>query len=678
MIFVFDNIEINTALVTITRNRQALEIEPKLFSLLVYLCQNPNRAISRDELINTVWENRFVSEAAINRAIGQLRKHIEDDTSHPKYIRTVSKVGYRLDAVVQHIPQAQFQWEAKKQLSNNKRNISPKAVIFIFFVLISIILVLFTVPQLDTPQLSTSVSIDNISPITTSSNISFNPHFDTANNELLYLFKEHSRSSAQIKAFNSQHKTLELSQDNYYYTDVVSFDDTRVIASRLTDLKQRDCEIVTINKITHETQKITDCGKSIINDLLFDKVSNMLYYRFRKNVSHPYAIYAISLASFRIHQLSRPVSTGNGLGHTVFALSSNKQQLAMIEYQSTAEDELQVFDLQSQQIIQRHSVPKDIHSVLYRSPTSLLMVNSEGMHSLDLVNAQITSVEHTAEFGRFSYKGDNEIVFEKYYFQSNLVQIPLDTTESTNLTKLMGVNGNASIAHHSDTIIFYAITPQSTAIKLRQPDGEILDSQFPETARHVANFDWFDDDSQLVASVNSQLYLLNLKNLKWRRLPLDFKTIHHVSVIDGENVLFSAEKNGDWNLWSLDLATNALTLMTNTEAYSGQVYKNTLYYTKFSTPGLFYKDITTDNEQSLIPDLPVTEWNNWQIIEDTLIYRQDHHLMQYDLNSKKTLLLFDLNNKPIRACRVNHKISKLICELQQHSVSNIWQADIRD
>jgi transcriptional activator of cad operon len=676
MIYIFNDVEVDTELVVFTKNKNALEIEPKLFSLLVYLCQNPNRAISRDELINTVWGNRFVSEAAINRAIGQLRKHIEDDTAQPKYIRTVSKVGYRLDADVQHQHSMHSQCSPEAARNHKTSPIPAKVVIITASVLVGILLLLFTLLKFASPALAPSVSIENMTPITSSSNISFNPHFDNANNELLYLFKENGRASAQIKSLNSQHKTLEISQDNYYYTDVAPLDEERVIASRLTDLEQRHCEIVTVNKMTHETQKITNCGKSIIKDLVFDKAANMLYYRFRNNVSHPYAIYSISLASFRIQQLSRPVSTGNGLGHTVFALSPNTHQLAMVEYQGEAEDELQVFDLQTQQIIQRHIIPKGVHSVLYRSPSLLLLASSEGLYSLDLTRGQLTP-ESKVEFGKLAFKGDNEIVFEKFYFQSNLLQIPLDATAQTHLTELIGVNGNASIAHHSDTAIFFAITPQSSAIKLRHPNGEILDSQFPETVRHVANFDWFDDDNQLVASVNSQLYILNVNNMKWHRLAVDFKTIHHVSVIDGEQLLFSAEKNSDWNLWTLNLTTHTLTLMTETEGYSGQVYKDTLYYTKFSTPGLFYKDIATANEQVLLPDFAVTQWNNWQIIEGTLIYRQAQQLMQYDLNNNNTTVLFDLSNKPIRACKVNSKLSKLICELQQHSVSNIWQADIR-
>jgi transcriptional activator of cad operon len=677
MIYIFDNFELNTELVTLSKNKVHLEIEPKLFSLMIFLCQNPNRAISREELINTVWQNRFVSEAAINRAIGQLRKHIELDTSSPKYIKTVSKVGYKLSADVRQKSQAESLGKDNKTPAFLQYVKRQSRVNITFLSVFCIFALGFSLLTFNRAASFASVEITNPSPITISSDITFNPHFDAENSELLFLSKTNSQSSPQIKALNLQQQTLAVSKDNYYYTDVIAYDKDRVIASRLTNLDERQCEIVTINKKTHSANKIIDCEKSTINSLVFDKTANTLYYRFRELVSHPYAIYAISLSSFRIQQLSRPISTGNGLGHTVFDLSANKQQLAMIEYLSGDKDELQILDLTTQKIIQRQPVPKNIHSLQWRSPMSLLMADSEGMHSIDLTHSQISKILSTSEFGRFAKKGAHKIIFEKFYFQSNLVQLGLNESPTSNLTNLSGFNGNASIANLSDTVIFLSVSPQSSAIKLRQSDGQIIDSHFPERIRHLATLDWSEDDKQVVASINDNLYLLSLNTMQWRKLDTEFKTIHHVSFIDNEHVLISAEKQGDWNLWSVNLLTKNKILMTHTEGYSGQVYKDTLYYTKFSTQGLYYQDLSTANEQLLIEDIPVTEWNNWQIVKDTLFYKQGKNLHQYDLNTKQHSIFFELANKPIRACKVTNNKNNLICE-QQYSDGNLWQAEIRD
>lgn len=76
-------------------------IEPHLGQLLLYFIQRPNQAISRDELIQYAWPG-IVSDAAVNQAIANLRKALQDNASKPSYIQTISKQGYRFIAQVEH------------------------------------------------------------------------------------------------------------------------------------------------------------------------------------------------------------------------------------------------------------------------------------------------------------------------------------------------------------------------------------------------------------------------------------------------------------------------------------------------------------------------------------------------------------------------------------------------
>ena len=57
--------------------------------------------VSRRELIDSVWNGAFVMDHVLNRAIGQLRKQLEDDAKDPRYIETVPTLGYRFIAKVE-------------------------------------------------------------------------------------------------------------------------------------------------------------------------------------------------------------------------------------------------------------------------------------------------------------------------------------------------------------------------------------------------------------------------------------------------------------------------------------------------------------------------------------------------------------------------------------------------
>jgi adenylate cyclase len=83
----------------LARDGEPVAIEPKTLDLLVYLINNRDRAISKDELQNEVW-GTVVSDAAMTRAVMKLRKAVGDQTSDPKIVKTVPRFGYRFVASV--------------------------------------------------------------------------------------------------------------------------------------------------------------------------------------------------------------------------------------------------------------------------------------------------------------------------------------------------------------------------------------------------------------------------------------------------------------------------------------------------------------------------------------------------------------------------------------------------
>jgi phosphate regulon transcriptional regulator PhoB len=70
----------------------------KEFELLKYLVQNPNRVLSRDQLLDHVWgDDTFVTPRTVDVHIRRLRKAVEKDDSKPQWILTLRGVGYKFD-----------------------------------------------------------------------------------------------------------------------------------------------------------------------------------------------------------------------------------------------------------------------------------------------------------------------------------------------------------------------------------------------------------------------------------------------------------------------------------------------------------------------------------------------------------------------------------------------------
>ncbi|MEW9670725.1 winged helix-turn-helix domain-containing protein [Ammoniphilus sp. 3BR4] len=82
-----------------TLNNQKLELTPKEFELLLYLAKNQGRVMTRDQLLNAVWNYDYVGDSRIvDVHISHLREKIEEDTKQPKHIKTVRGLGYKFEA----------------------------------------------------------------------------------------------------------------------------------------------------------------------------------------------------------------------------------------------------------------------------------------------------------------------------------------------------------------------------------------------------------------------------------------------------------------------------------------------------------------------------------------------------------------------------------------------------
>ncbi len=79
------------------RDGTPVAVEPQVFSLIAHLAMHPGQVLSRDDLIDAVWNGRIVSDSAIASRINTARKLLGDDGNAQKIIRTIPKRGFRFE-----------------------------------------------------------------------------------------------------------------------------------------------------------------------------------------------------------------------------------------------------------------------------------------------------------------------------------------------------------------------------------------------------------------------------------------------------------------------------------------------------------------------------------------------------------------------------------------------------
>jgi TolB-like protein len=93
--FLFSDHTLDTDRRELRRGSESIAVEPQVFDLLVYLVQNRDRVVSKDDLIASVWGGRIVSDSTLTSRINAARKAVGDSGEAQKLIRTIARKGLR-------------------------------------------------------------------------------------------------------------------------------------------------------------------------------------------------------------------------------------------------------------------------------------------------------------------------------------------------------------------------------------------------------------------------------------------------------------------------------------------------------------------------------------------------------------------------------------------------------
>jgi len=90
--------EIDLVRQTATRGRKAVHLTAKEFAMLRLMAENPGEPVTRERFLDAVWGyTAFPTTRTVDNHIASLRKKLEADPDHPRWIQTVHGVGYRIE-----------------------------------------------------------------------------------------------------------------------------------------------------------------------------------------------------------------------------------------------------------------------------------------------------------------------------------------------------------------------------------------------------------------------------------------------------------------------------------------------------------------------------------------------------------------------------------------------------
>jgi len=91
----FDELVLDEGRLEVTRRGEPVALTTREFRILATLAAHPGRVFTRAQMLAQVWGDAYYDDHVVDVHVGNLRKKIEDDPAHPRYVETVRGAGYR-------------------------------------------------------------------------------------------------------------------------------------------------------------------------------------------------------------------------------------------------------------------------------------------------------------------------------------------------------------------------------------------------------------------------------------------------------------------------------------------------------------------------------------------------------------------------------------------------------
>jgi DNA-binding winged helix-turn-helix (wHTH) protein len=103
VLYLFEDYALDTNRRELLKADRPIAVQSQVFDVLAFLMANRDRVVSKDELIEAVWDGRVVSESTLTSRINAARRAIGDSGEDQRLIRTASRKGFRFVGAVREL-----------------------------------------------------------------------------------------------------------------------------------------------------------------------------------------------------------------------------------------------------------------------------------------------------------------------------------------------------------------------------------------------------------------------------------------------------------------------------------------------------------------------------------------------------------------------------------------------
>lgn len=609
-------------------------LEPRQMQVLACLAEQAGGVVTRDQLLHQVWHDVIVNEAALTRTVSELRKILGDDSTQPRYIQTIRKIGYRLVAPVEPLhtfshtstPSHDSPPSSSTALSSTSRS-----WIWAMSVLIGVGAVLAFALWPTPPQPTTWLRAQ---PFTTYPGQERHPALSPDGSRVAFISAKDDQPDLYIKQTNTE-TPLRLTNDSNFEMRPTWSPDGGTLAFARADTAT--VSLYTIPALGGPPRKLVDVQSSIAG-ISWSPDGSRLVFAQRTEQDGPFHLFTLVLDDLSLSALTE--APPQYIGDTNPAFRPDGTTLAFTRTDRAGVQDLFLLDVPSQQLTRLTNEQRGINGLAWMPDGNDLVFSSyrNGTYSLwrlNATNGDLDWIPTTADriYNPTIAQHANRLVFEAFRYEKNIWQLERRDTSfaATRFINSTQWDWEATYTSNRENVAF--ISSRSGTLEIWIADGNGANSVqrtgFGGAA--MGNPRWSPDGKQLSfhASPNGHatLYVMDAAGGPVRRLTdPDHNTINASWSGDGQWLYAGSDRSGDWQVWKFNAVTGAAQQVTTSGGFIAFESSDghTLYYNKVDERGIWERAQVGDSETRIIDDLLLGHWGDWMVRESGIYYAQRH------------------------------------------------------
>lgn len=579
---------------------QRIELEPLLSKLLHYFTEHPGKIISRQQLVESIWQQSFVDDNAINRAMSELRKALQHPDAPNSLIKTHHRKGYSLQ--LPHLSEEVAAQTSDSQSSNttqvaaHKRGFPLWAVVIIALLLATTASVYYFFPEKTTPagenaKLSnkpTALEMDIVArqKVTWFKGIESRPLLSPDKQLLAY---SHSQPDGTVRTIvrklgmgtgNALQEVI-LEGSDYLYSIKTWQPTTRNLLLQIISKDGQDCEYQNYDFSQYpkyQVKKLTSCKGLSFGTAQQSADGQWLYYsQGSSGLYSSNSLLAENLTTGAVQTLV--AAPAAGLGVTLLALSADGSKLAYILMPESNKPDIYIYDPITREHTRIASLPFPLILLGLEwsiDQSSLILPGGDGILRIkvaDKSTSLLTFSEHVT-LGELTLLDEDQAYISNFTAggaaqnATQLIKIeqPFNGAERkiTVLSDTEGSTADLSVSPvNSNSYAFSANWTGSWQLWLNDNGQNVQLTELAADDKRLSGISWSGDGRYIAFNKQGNLYLYDIQRQQLIK-KLETKDLGQaVWLPDNSGLVLTRLQGNSQNLWQLDLVSNALTQLTH-------------------------------------------------------------------------------------------------------------------